>query len=268
MKRKTSEDLQVAAMVVVSEIGYGREVAENVRGLAGACTGLQSPLPRSGWRGIVCFGKIVPMDGRAVPPRNTTHDWAIAVDAAHLALIRRDPAAFAPGGVRHLVLEVVAYAADEAGAVGGGRCTVTYCRDGSVSVSDDGRGTDTRHDGRGRRVRKPVMSTKDLRFFDLPGAQMLPDGYPRRGISVVAALSEWLVHASHRQDGAWAQRYDRGIPVTGLMPVPGSGTTGTTVHFRPDETVPASGAQEILDASLLAASWPELTVEIRHEHEA
>jgi topoisomerase IV subunit B len=54
------------------------------------------------------------MDDLAGPQPSTTHDWAIAVDAGHLAHIRRDPARFAPGGVRHLVLEVVADAADEA----------------------------------------------------------------------------------------------------------------------------------------------------------
>jgi hypothetical protein len=46
--------------------------------------------------------------------RVTTHDWAVVVDVDHLARIRQDPAVFAPGGVRHLILEVVAYAAEEA----------------------------------------------------------------------------------------------------------------------------------------------------------
>jgi topoisomerase-4 subunit B len=199
--------------------------------------------------------------------QNTTHDWAIAVDAGHLARICRDPAAFAPGGMQHLVLEVVAYAADEAEASGGGRCAVTFHRDGSVSVSDDGRGTATRLDDRGRVVKKPVMSSKDLRFFDSPDAQLLPDGHPRRGISVVAALSEWLVHTNRRRDGAWTQRYEHGMPVTGLVPIPGNGATGTTVHFRPEETVRASGAHTVIDAARLAASWRELPVEIRHEQD-
>jgi topoisomerase-4 subunit B len=126
------------------------------------------------------------------------------VDAGHLARIRQDPAAFTPGGVRHLILEVVAYAADEAAGREGARCAVTLHRDGSVSVCDNGRGTATIRDEDGRAVRKPVMMTKDLRFFDFPDAQALPDGQPRRGISVVAALSEWLVHTSRRQDGAWS----------------------------------------------------------------
>jgi DNA gyrase subunit B len=46
--------------------------------------------------------------------KNTTHDWSRDVDVAHLERIRHDPARFAPGGVTHLVLEVLAYAADEA----------------------------------------------------------------------------------------------------------------------------------------------------------
>src|SRR5689334_10188022 len=78
--------------------------------------------------------------------QNTTHDWAAPVDADHLALIRAQPTAHAPGGVLHLVLEAIAYPADEAVDTGRGHCVVTLHADGSVSVADDGRGTDTRHD--------------------------------------------------------------------------------------------------------------------------
>jgi topoisomerase IV subunit B len=81
------------------------------------------------------------------------------------------------------------------------------------------------------------MATKELRFFDVPGAQVLPDGHPRRGMSVVAALSEWLIHTNRRSDGAWTQLYRHGLPVTGLTPVDDDGTTGTTVHFLPDGTL-------------------------------
>ncbi len=164
------------------------------------------------------------------PRRNTTHDWASAVDFDHLARIRQNPATFAPGDVRHLILEVIAYAADEAECDNGGRCAVTLHSDGSVSVSDEGRGTDTRFDDHGRTVKKPIMATKDLRFFDFPSAQMLPDGHPRWGMSVVAAFSEWLVHTNRRRNGAWIQRYEHGVAVTDLVPIAGDGTTGTTVH--------------------------------------
>ncbi|MFB7179817.1 ATP-binding protein [Streptomyces sp. NPDC056257] len=193
---------------------------------------------------------------------NTTHDWSGLVDAGHLAHIRQNSAEFAPDGPWHLVLEVLAYAADEASGNGGGSCVVVLHPDGSLSVRDDGRGTDTRVDEHGQVVKKPVMATKDLRFFDFPQAEALPDGHPRRGMSVVAALSEWLAHTNRRLNGAWTQRYERGVPVTGLEPVEADGTTGTLVHFSPDAslgsvTVPPPG-----DLARLATLWPCLEVRI------
>lgn len=166
--------------------------------------------------------------------RNTTHEWAKDLDVDHLEQIRRESAVIASGGLVHLLLEVLAYAADEATRRDSGQAVVTLHADGSVSVADNGRGTDTRVDDQGRLVKKPVMATKDLRFFDSPGAAMLPDGCPRRGISIVAALSEWLVHTNRRRNGSWTQRYEYGLPATDLKPIPQDGTTGTTVHFLPD----------------------------------
>jgi DNA gyrase subunit B len=198
--------------------------------------------------------------------RNTTHDCAKDLDTGHIERTRREPAGFAPGGVLHLVLEVLAYAADEAEYTGSGTAVITVHDDGSVSIADDGRGTDTRVDDLGRTVKKPVMTTKDLRFFDSPGAA-LPDGHPRRGMSVVTALSEWLVHTNRRRDGAWTQHYERGIPVTGLTPIAGDGTTGTSVRFRPDAAlvrevqIPVSKLRR-----LTPAVGPSLAVEITGAH--
>lgn len=198
--------------------------------------------------------------------QNTTHDWAAAVDRTHLAAIRADPAAHSPGGTLHLVLEVLAYAADEASAQAvPGRCSIVLRPDGSTEVADDGRGTDTRVDDTGRTVRKPVMATRDLRFFDNPQAQTLPDGHPRRGMSVVAALSDWLVHTNRRAEGSWQQRYEHGLPVTGLTPLSTEQSaavpwpTGTTVHFRPAEGGDTLAAGELRQ---LATTWPQLTIEI------
>ena len=210
------------------------------------------------------------------PWRNTTHDWTRTVDAEHLSQIRADPATFAPGGVLHLVLEVVAYAADEAAeqateqaadptaSSSSGRCTITLHADGSVSVADSARGTDTRLDAEGTPVRKPVMATRDLRFFDSPEAETLPDGHPRRGISVVAALSTWLVHTNHRGSGSWTQRYEHGMPVSDLVPVGAPPTTGTTVHFLPDEALEPVPSAEDLGRQ---ARWPHLAVEVIDERQ-
>lgn len=109
------------------------------------------------------------------------------------------------------------------------------------------------------------MATKDLRFFDRTEVEQLPDGHPRRGMSAVAALSAWLIHTNRRREGAWTQRYEQGVPVTALLPIPDPEATGTTVHFLPAETV--RSMQEVSTSSLrqLTAAWPQLSVEIVKE---
>ncbi|MBD0746646.1 ATP-binding protein [Streptomyces sp. CBMA152] len=202
------------------------------------------------------------MDAPRAAWRNTTHDWASAVDRDHLEHIRRIPAVFAPGGLRHLILEVVAYAADEAECTGGGHCLITLHSDGSVAVADDGRGTDTRRDEHGHVVKKPVMATKDLRFFDHSDTPLLPDKHPRRGISTVAALSTWLVHTNRRRNGSWTQRYEHGIPTTDLQPITDDRTTGTLVHFFPNEPLRRFHDVTADELARLAEAWPQLSVTI------
>ncbi|CAM5229966.1 hypothetical protein GCM10010329_80030 [Streptomyces spiroverticillatus] len=202
------------------------------------------------------------MDTPRASWRNTTHDWASSVDLDHLEHIRRNPAAFAPGGVLHLILEVVAYAADEAECGQGGHCRITLHPDGSVAVADNGRGTDTRLDEHGHSVKKPVMATKDLRFFDRPDAPLLPDARSRCGMSTVAALSTWLVHTNRRRNGSWTQRYEHGVPSTGLQPIPDNRTTGTTVHFLPDRRLGTANGTTADSLAELTASWPHLCVSI------
>ena len=193
---------------------------------------------------------------------NTTHDWAGSVDQAHLQRIRDHADGYAPGGVLHLVLEVIAYPDDEAEAAGQrGSCTVTLHSDGSISIADDGRGTDTRVDEHGNVVKKPVMATEDLRFFQDPAAPLLPDGRPRRGMSVVAALSDHLTHTNRRRNGSWIQRYEHGIPVTDLEALEPSDSTGTTVRFHPD---PAYFSPTMLTAADLAPylTFPQLDITV------
>jgi len=85
---------------------------------------------------------------------------------------------FAPGGSLHLILEVMAYAADEAESTSVGCCVVTLHGDNSVSVADNGRGTDTRYDDCAQPIKKPVMATRDLRFFDFPPLKLFPMAIP------------------------------------------------------------------------------------------
>ncbi|WP_326836383.1 ATP-binding protein [Amycolatopsis rhabdoformis] len=196
------------------------------------------------------------------PRHTTTHDWASQVDVEHLEHIREAAARFAPGGAGHLILEVFAYAEEEAKANGGGRCSITLHADGSTTVSDDGRGTETVGDQRGQIVKKPVMVSRDLRYFDAPAPPCLPDGHPRRGISVVAALSEWLVHTNRRDNGSWTQRYEHAFPVTALVPLAADGSTGTAVRFRPIAAVRVLGAVNFDELRRWTGSCPQLSVEL------
>lgn len=192
----------------------------------------------------------------------TTHDWAADLDREHLAEIRSHAHLYGSGGRRHLVLEVLAYADEEAGSIGRvGLARVTVRADGSVTVADDGRGTDTRVDADGNAVRKPVMATRDVRFFDAADGPRLPDGLPRRGMSTVAALSTVLVHENHRRDGAWSQTYRHGVPDEELRAITAMTVTGTSVTFVPDVAV--HGPDSLTATDLTAFAW--LRVELRDD---
>ncbi len=193
---------------------------------------------------------------------NTTHDWSVDADVEHLAAIRRD-AVDRPetGELLHLVLEVLAYADEEAEDRGQrGSSSVTIHADGSISVADDGRGTDTRRDKHGAPIKKPVIATKDLRFFDAPERVYLPDGKPRRGMSVVAALSRWLIHTNRRQHGAWTQRYEYGFPCSELVPLPPTAATGTTIQFLVDQDILPAPPPDA-DRMRAVADFPWLCIE-------
>lgn len=197
-------------------------------------------------------------------PPVTTHEWTHAPDAAHIAAIRADSARYSRGGLVHLVLEVVAYPVDEAEAGTTNRVLVTLHEDGSISVEDNGRGTNVFFDENGKPMVKPIMATRDVRFFDNSEAELLPDGLPRSGMSVVDALSSWLIHENRRLDGAWTRRYEHGLPESALTEVDAGTHTGTVVHFHPDPEV--FGDQPLTEEELrpLLANFPtKATLEVR-----
>lgn len=133
---------------------------------------------------------------------------------------------------------MLAYAVDESVEGATRSIDISIRPDGSVQVADDGRGTDTRCDAEGAWQVKPVMATRDLRFFDVPGTPVLVDGVDRSGMSVVAALSSWLEHVNVRVEGAWTARYQHGLPVGSPSTYDAApGATGTVVRFLPDPEV-------------------------------
>ena len=190
--------------------------------------------------------------------RVTTHDWSREVDAGHLVEARRVAASLGDALALHLALEVIAYADDEAQASGRSGVVRVVVQGELVEVDDDGRGTDTRRDETGQVVRKPVMATRDVRFFDAPDAPLLPDGLPRRGMSTVSASSPLLRHTNRRSEGAWTQAYRHGVPDSDLQEVEDRQRPGTTVAF----VLPPGGRLDADRLRELASGFAHVTVSV------
>lgn len=183
-----------------------------------------------------------------------THVWTHPVDTDHLAEVR----SCTPPSALHAVLEVLAYADEESASRGARGSVVVTLGDETVTVDDDGRGTETRLDAAGRVIRKPVMSTRDVRFFDEIDAALLPDGLPRRGMSSVAAHAERLVHTNQRGGRSWSQEYRHGVPEDELVAVAVRGRSGTVVGF----SHPGLASFDASTLAEAAAGFAHLGVEI------
>ncbi|MBW4546697.1 MAG: DNA topoisomerase (ATP-hydrolyzing) subunit B [Symplocastrum torsivum CPER-KK1] len=163
-----------------------------------------------------------------------------------------------PRGLHHLVYEVVDNSIDEALA---GYCThieIDINADGSVTVTDDGRGipTDT-HPTTGKSALETVMTVLHAGGKFGGGGYKVSGGLHGVGISVVNALSEWVEVTVWREEKVHTQRFERGIAVTQLIAKPyKEARTGTSVSFMPDTQIFANGIE--FDYTTLAGRLREL----------
>ncbi len=160
-----------------------------------------------------------------------------------LEAVRKRPGMYigstGPRGLHHLVYEVVDNAVDEAMAGYCSHIDLTIRPDDSIVVVDDGRGIPVdMHPTEGRPGVEIAMTTLHAGGKFDKEAYKVSGGLHGVGVSVVNALSEWLVVEVGWNDGKlYRQRYVRGDMVTPLEAVGEAEHTGTRVAFKPDPEI-------------------------------
>src|SRR5712692_6058800 len=141
-------------------------------------------------------------------------------------------------GLHHLVYEVVDNAVDEALAGYNDSVEVTIHPDNSVTVIDRGRGIPVDEvEGTGTSALEIVLTKLHA------GGKFGGEGYKVSGglhgvgVSVVNALSEWLVAEVKRDGKVWRQEFERGVPKDDMKAIGVSPETGTTISFLPDAEI-------------------------------
>jgi DNA gyrase subunit B len=143
-------------------------------------------------------------------------------------------------GLHHLVYEVVDNAVDEALAGYNDSIEVHLHPDNSVTVVDRGRG-----------IPVGVMEEQGLSALTVvltklhAGGKFGGEGYKVSGglhgvgVSVVNALSEWLVAEVRRDGKVYRQEFARGVPTTDMEVVgePPKGEQGTTISYLADAEI-------------------------------
>ncbi len=162
-----------------------------------------------------------------------------------LEAVRRRPGMYVGGtdvrALHHLVYEVVDNSIDEALAGACDHIRVIVNPDSSVSVIDNGRGIPVGiHPEKGISALQLVLTTLHAGGKFGNGGYKVSGGLHGVGVSAVNALSEWMEAVVKSDDGkTYRQRYERGIPVTGVDPIGKCDPqdTGTTITFRFDPLI-------------------------------
>jgi DNA gyrase subunit B len=171
-------------------------------------------------------------------------------------------------GLHHLITEVVDNSIDEALA---GYCStikITLNKDGSCTVSDDGRGIPT-----GMHKTENISAVEVVLTKLHAGGKFGGEGYKISGglhgvgLSVVNALSEWLEVTVYQNGNIYNQKYKKGVPVKTLEITGSTEKSGTTISFKPDSNIfeTTNFTYEVLKARFREIAFLNKSIRIKLE---
>ena len=194
-----------------------------------------------------------------------------------LEAVRKRPAMYigdtGQRGLHHLINEVVDNSIDEALAGHCDRITVVIKEDGSMSITDNGRGIPV---GMHPKLGLPAVEVVLTKLhaggkFD-KDTYKVSGGLHGVGVSCVNALSTWFNAEIHRDGSIHKMGFKKGITHTPLFTDGKTDRTGTTINFLPDATVFTQTTEfkfNIIADRMreLAFLNPEVTIELIDERE-
>ena len=178
--------------------------------------------------------------------QNTTYDASRITVLEGLEAVRKRPGMYigsvSTKGLNHLIYEIVDNAVDEHLAGYCSKITVILEKDGSATVSDNGRGIPVGMHEKGISAERLVFTTLHAGGKFDNNAYKTSGGLHGVGSSVVNALSKHLTVRVKDGKNVYEDTYEYGNPTTelvnGLLPVVGrTRETGTTISFLPDDTI-------------------------------
>lgn len=177
-------------------------------------------------------------------PKQETYSASDIQVLEGLEAVRARPGMYIGGtderALHHLVAEILDNSMDEAVAGYANRIEVRMNADGSVSITDNGRGIPV-----DPHPKYPNMSALEVILTMLHsggkfggGAYKVSGGLHGVGLSVVNALSETLIVEIARDKKLYRQVYHKGKPETALELIGNApNRRGTTVTFKPDAEI-------------------------------